>query len=59
VYRRQAETDEFAVIDDGEQTTTAYTDLAYQPGFEYAISAVDRSGNEGERSAPVSAPSNP
>ena len=56
VYRRVGEGAQFVPIDDGRQTTTAFSDNEYRPGFEYAVSGVDQAGNEGPMSQAVTEP---
>ena len=51
VYRRLQAVGEFVAI--AEWPTTAFSDSEYAPEFEYAVSAVDRSGNESAMSEPV------
>ncbi|MBK9168831.1 MAG: hypothetical protein IPM24_15360 [Bryobacterales bacterium] len=55
VYRATGEAD-WEVVADG-LTEPAYTDRQVEAGqtYRYAVSALDRSGNEGDRSEPVSA----
>lgn len=54
VFRWEGPDRVFEPLGDDAQTTTAIFDPAYRPGFAYAVSAVDRSGNESPMSVPVS-----
>lgn len=54
VYRRTGGNAEFVAVAGGDRTVTAYPDLEYRPGFEYAVSAIDESGNESALSEIVS-----
>ena len=56
VYRRVNQGAEWVSIDDGRQTTTAFGDSEYRPGFEYAVSAVDQAGNESPMSPAATEP---
>lgn len=51
VFRREGPGDPFRAIGTEPQATTAYQDPDYQPGYEYAVTALDRSGNEGPMSS--------
>ena len=52
VFRRATPSGTFEPIDDGLQTTTAIFDPDYRSGYVYAVSAVDRAGNESRMSEP-------
>ena len=45
VFRRESSEGEFFPVSGG-RATTAFTDPEFQAGYEYAVAAVDRSGNE-------------
>ena len=51
VFRREGPGDPFRPVGAESQATTAYQDPDYQPGYEYAVTALDRSGNEGPMSS--------
>ena len=51
VFRRDGTDGQFRPVEAEPQTTTAYQDSDYQPGYEYAVTALDRSGNESAMSA--------
>jgi len=53
VYRRTVPEAGFERVGGGLVSATGYTDDAYQAGYAYAVSAVDRSGNEGPLTFPV------
>ena len=46
VFRRVAGNEDFRRVSPDGQATNAFQDPEYQPGFEYAVTALDRSGNE-------------
>ena len=56
VWRRAAGRGEFKLLTDRPIGENTYSDAAAVPGvrYEYAVSAVDKAGNESARSAPVS-----
>ncbi|MGD0783225.1 MAG: hypothetical protein ABSA30_10255, partial [Candidatus Aminicenantales bacterium] len=56
VWRREAGHGEFKPLTDRPIAENAYSDAAAAPGvlYEYAVSAVDKAGNESARSAAVS-----
>jgi hypothetical protein len=54
VYRRESAGEDFSPLT-ALRMTTGFTDPGFEAGFQYAVSAIDRSGNE----SPVSEPSEP
>ena len=56
VFRSETADGDYAPVTDGLSPTNAWFDAAYRPGRYYAVSAVDDSGNESARSAPLQAP---
>lgn len=56
VWRSSSQDSGFTKLNSEMLTVTSFRDEAYRPGFYYAISAVDESGNESDRSMPVRAP---
>lgn len=53
VFRRDNPGGEFRSVGPPEQATNAFQDPEYQPGFVYSVTALDRSGNESERSISI------
>lgn len=53
VFRRIDPLGEFSELVE-LQSTTAFFDSDYKPGYQYAVSAIDDAGNEGGRSKPAS-----
>ncbi|MBI4471376.1 MAG: fibronectin type III domain-containing protein [Acidobacteria bacterium] len=52
IYRSDRPDGGFVPLVENLHTTNAFFDPAYRTGLYYAVSAVDESGNEGERSVP-------
>jgi hypothetical protein len=56
VFRSDRAEGPFTLISDPLITTNKFIDPSYRPGFYYAVSAVDESGNESAKSAAFRSP---
>ena len=54
VFRRESGDGPLVPLTDAPQATTFYADAAYADGYAYAVSVLDRTGNESPMSEPVS-----
>lgn len=54
VYRRDTPNGSFAGIGPAVVLATGFTDDDYEPGMAYTVTALDETGNESDRPAPVS-----
>ena len=56
LYKRESPAVEFRPVPDETLLTNAFFDPEYRPGVQYAVSAIDESGNESTMSLPMEVP---